>query len=223
MSRAIAVLISGNGSNLQALIESCALPDSAARIVLVVSNRADAYGLVRAREAGIPTAIVDHREFIDRFDFESGIDKLLRQAGVELVCLAGFMRVLTPYFVDGWRDRTLNIHPSLLPAFPGLHTHARALDAGVRLAGCTVHLVRSEVDTGPIILQAAVPVLDEDDAQTLAARVLEVEHQAYPRALQLFARGDLVVEGERIRPADPQAPPARLLLHPLLQRQGKAG
>ncbi|SNB55493.1 phosphoribosylglycinamide formyltransferase-1 [Arboricoccus pini] len=217
MSRAVAVLISGGGSNLQALIESCALPDSAARIVLVISNRPDAYGLVRAREAGIPTAVVDHRKFIDRFDFESNIDALLRQAGVELVCLAGFMRVLTPHFVDAWRDRTLNIHPSLLPAFPGLHTHARALDAGVRLAGCTVHLVRSEVDIGPILMQAAVPVLEDDDDASLAARVLEVEHQAYPRALQLLARGDLVIEGEQVRPADPIVPPARLLLHPLLR------
>jgi phosphoribosylglycinamide formyltransferase-1 len=218
MTRRVAVLVSGSGTNLQALIDGCAQPGSAATIVLVISNRPDAYGLERAKAAGIPTAVVDHKAFLDRFDFEHEIDTLLQNAKAELLCLAGFMRVLTPWFVDRWRDRALNIHPSLLPAFPGLHTHARALEAGVQLAGCTVHLVRSEVDTGPILLQAVVPVLDGDTAEALAARVLDMEHLAYAQALQDFASGALKVEGERVVSSHPAGRRPRLLLHPLLDR-----
>jgi phosphoribosylglycinamide formyltransferase-1 len=187
--RRTAVLISGGGSNLQALLDATEAPGSAARIDLVVSNRADAFGIARARRAGVPVEVIDHRRFPDRADFDGAVDRRLRAAEIELVCLAGFMRVLTPAFVERWRDRLLNIHPSLLPAFPGLRTHERALAAGVRVHGCTVHLVRPELDEGPILVQGVVPVLTGDDARTLAARVLEVEHRCYPLALEQVASG----------------------------------
>jgi phosphoribosylglycinamide formyltransferase-1 len=195
---AAGVLISGRGSNLQALIEACRDPATKAGIRLVLSNKADAQGLARAAAAGIETAVVDHRNFPDRARFDAEIDRRLREKGIELVCLAGFMRILTDEFVDRWRDRMINIHPSLLPAFRGLDTHARALAAGAKFAGCTVHYVRRELDTGPIILQEKVPVLPGDTAERLAARVLEAEHRAYPAALRLIATGRVRVEGERI-------------------------
>jgi len=211
--RRTAVLISGSGSNLQALIDACAAGQCAADIGLVVSNRADAFGLERARRHGIATAVVDHRPFASREAFEAVLDRQLREAAIELVCLAGFMRVLTPAFVDAWRDRLLNIHPSLLPAFPGLHTHARALAAGCRVHGCTVHLVRPTLDDGPILVQGVVPVLADDDADRLAARVLEVEHRCYPLALDLMARGDVQTDGDRVTlPVGVDA----LVLHPTL-------
>ncbi|MDR3515703.1 MAG: phosphoribosylglycinamide formyltransferase [Azospirillaceae bacterium] len=190
------VLISGRGSNLQALIDACAVPGFPAEIALVIANKADAYGLQRAQQANIPSAVISHRDYPDKQRFEQAIDAAFRDAGVGLVCLAGFMRLLSPWFVDRWYDRLINIHPSLLPAFKGLDTHARALAAGVRIAGCTVHLVRSAVDEGPIIAQAAVPVLPGDDETALAARILESEHRLYPLALRLFAEDRLqVVEG----------------------------
>lgn len=195
--RKVAVLISGRGSNMQALVRACAAPDYPAEIVLVLSNRADAAGLNFAREAGLATVIVSHGDFADRAAFDAAMDAEIRQHGAELVCLAGFMRLLDPDFVDAWRDRMLNIHPSLLPAFRGLDTHARALAAGVKVAGCTVHFVRSDVDTGPIIAQAAVPVLPADTADSLAARILEQEHILYPMALRLVAEGRVRVEGDR--------------------------
>ena len=195
--RKVAVLISGRGSNMQALVRACAAPDYPAEIVLVLSNRADAAGLDFAREAGLATVIVSHGDFADRAAFDAAMDAEIRQHGAELVCLAGFMRLLDPDFVDAWRDRMLNIHPSLLPAFRGLDTHARALAAGVKVAGCTVHFVRSDVDTGPIIAQAAVPVLPADTADSLAARILEQEHILYPMALRLVAEGRVRVEGDR--------------------------
>jgi phosphoribosylglycinamide formyltransferase-1 len=207
--RRVAVLISGGGSNLQALLDATARPDASATIVLVLSNRADAYGLTRARDAGILTATVPHGA--DRGAFEARIAAALSAAAVELVCLAGFMRILSASFVDRWPDRILNIHPSLLPAFPGLHTHARALAAGVQAHGCTVHLVRPTLDDGPILVQGLVPVLPGDDAPSLAARVLEVEHRCYPLALELLASGVVTVSGDRILGHGP-----RLLLHPLL-------
>ena len=185
----IGVLISGRGSNLQALIDACALPDYPAEIALVIANRADAFGIERARRAGVPAMVIPHRDFPDRESFDAALDAALRQAGVELVCTAGFMRILTAWFVERWHDRQINIHPSLLPLFPGLHTHERALAAGVRFAGCTVHFVRLGVDTGPIIAQAAVPVLPNDDADRLAARVLAAEHRLFPLALRLVAEG----------------------------------
>jgi phosphoribosylglycinamide formyltransferase 1 len=185
----IGVLISGRGSNLQALIDSCALPDYPAEIALVIANRADAYGIERARQAGLPALVIPHRDFADRESFDAALDDALRQAGVELVCNAGFMRILTSWFVERWRDRQINIHPSLLPAFPGLQTHERALAAGVRFTGCTVHFVRTAMDTGPIIAQAVVPVRQDDDADRLAARVLAAEHRLFPLALRLVAEG----------------------------------
>ena len=202
----VAVLISGRGSNLQALIEACALPDYPAEIVLVASNRADAFGIERARQAGLPIAVIPHRDFADRAAFEAALDAALRQAGAELVCNAGFLRILTPWFVERWRDSQINIHPSLLPAFPGLHTHERALAAGVRFSGCTVHFVRAAMDEGPIIAQAAVPVLPGDDAETLAARILAAEHRLFPLALRLVAEGRARVVGERVAIADADAP-----------------
>ena len=210
--RRVAVLISGRGSNLQALIDRSVQPAAAAQVAMVMSNRPEAPGLARAHAAGIATLTIDHRRFPDREAFEAELDRALACAGIEIICLAGFLRVLTPGFVKRWHDRLLNIHPSLLPAFPGLDTHAQALRAGVRAHGCTVHLVRAEVDRGPIIVQGVVPVLDGDEETALAARVLELEHRCYPLALELWASGALTLQGEQVR-----GPGQRLLLHPLLQ------
>ena len=193
----VGVLISGSGTNLQALIDDCARADAASEIVLVLSNRADAFGLTRAARAGLPHRVIDHRDHGSRGAFEQALSEALEAAGVELVCLAGFMRVLTADFVARWQDRLINIHPSLLPAFKGLDTHARAIAAGVRIAGCTVHFVRSEVDDGPIIVQAAVPVLAHDTAESLAARVLREEHRCLPLAVRLIAAGRVSVAGGR--------------------------
>lgn len=195
----IAVLISGRGSNMQALIEAARDEDFPAEIVLVASNNPDAAGLAIAAEAGIDTEVVDHRDFDDREAFEEALDSTIKLYGARIVCLAGFMRILTPWFTERWRDLLINIHPSLLPAFKGLHTHERALEAGVRIHGCTVHYVRPEMDDGPIIGQAAVPVLPGDTPQTLAARVLEAEHQLYPQCIALACSGKARVAGERVR------------------------
>ncbi|HYH22022.1 MAG TPA: phosphoribosylglycinamide formyltransferase [Azospirillum sp.] len=195
----LGVLISGRGSNLQALIDACAQPDFPAEIALVLSNKADAYGLERARNSGIATAVVSHRDHPgDKPAFEAAMDAALREAGVELVCLAGFMRILSPWFVERWQDRLINIHPSLLPSFKGLDTHERAIAAGVRVHGCTVHFVRPAMDDGPIIVQAAVPVLGTDQPHDLAERVLEQEHRIYPLAVRLIAEGRARVDGERV-------------------------
>jgi len=194
----LGVLISGRGSNLAALIEACRAPDYPAEIAVVISNRPEAPGLQYAAEAGIPATVVDHKRFASRNEFDTALDETLRAAGVELICNAGFMRLLTPEFVEAWRDRQLNIHPSLLPAFRGLNTHERAIAAGVRIAGCTVHFVRAEMDEGPIVAQAAVPVLPDDDPEMLAARVLRVEHRVYAWAVRLVANGAARVEGERV-------------------------
>jgi len=186
----VAILISGRGSNMVALIEAAKADDYPAAIVLVVSNRPDASGLSRAREAGIETAIVDHRQFgEDRAAFERAMDAQLRQHRIDLVCLAGFMRLFTPAFVRLWNGRMLNIHPALLPQFKGLHTHRRALEAGVKRHGATVHFVVPEMDSGPIVAQESVPVLEGDTEETLAHRVLEAEHRIYPQALRLVAEG----------------------------------
>ena len=188
MKRRTAILISGRGSNMAALIAAARDPGYPAEIVLVVSNRPDAAGLALARDAGVAAVTLDHGRFRgDRAAHEASIDAALRQAGVEIVCLAGYMRLLTPFLVDAWHGRMLNIHPSLLPAFPGLDTHARALAAGVKLHGCTVHLVTQTMDGGPILAQAAVPVLPDDMGETLAERVLVQEHRIYPLALRCFA------------------------------------
>ena len=193
----VGVLISGRGTNLQALIDACATAGFPAEIKLVIANRADAAGLKRAEAAKIATKIIPHRDYPNRETFDAALTAALEQTGIELVCLAGFMRLLTPGFVDHWRDRLINIHPSLLPAFPGLDTHARVLAQGVRFSGCTVHFVRAEMDNGPIIVQAVVPVLPGDDAEKLAARVLLAEHRAYPLALRLIGEGRVTVIGER--------------------------
>ncbi len=200
----IGVLISGRGSNLQALVDACAKPEFPAEIKLVISNRPAAAGLARANTAGIATEVIPHRDYSSREAFDTALTAALEKAGIELVCLAGFMRLLTAGFVAHWRNRLINIHPSLLPSFPGLDTHARALAQGVRFSGCTVHFVRAEMDNGPIIVQAVVPVLQSDDADKLAARVLAAEHRAYPLALRLIGEGRVTVIGDRteIRGAD---------------------
>jgi phosphoribosylglycinamide formyltransferase 1 len=205
----LGVLISGRGSNLQALIDACADPAYPAEIVLVLSNKAGAQGLARAKSVGIATAVVSHRDFATREAFDASVAAKLRDAKVDLVCLAGFMRLLTPGFVDAFHDRLINIHPSLLPSFPGVDTHARALAAGVKLHGCTVHFVRNEMDSGPIIVQAAVPVAPGDDEDSLAARVLAAEHKAYPLAVRWIAehRTHLVAERVVIDGLDGCAPP----------------
>jgi phosphoribosylglycinamide formyltransferase-1 len=186
----VAVLISGRGSNMTALIEAAKAQDYPAEIVLVLSNQPDAFGLTRAREAGIPTAVVDHRQFgEDREAFERALDAELAAHRIDLVCLAGFMRLLTPWLVTRWSGRMLNIHPALLPQFKGLDTHRRAIAAGAKRHGATVHFVSLEMDSGPIILQESVPVLEGDSEDTLAQRVLEVEHRIYPQALRLVAEG----------------------------------
>jgi phosphoribosylglycinamide formyltransferase 1 len=186
----VAVLISGRGSNMAALIEAAKTQDYPAEIVLVVSNRSEASGLARARDAGIATAIVDHRPFgEDREAFERALDAQLQAQRIDLVCLAGFMRLLTPWFVRRWSGRMLNIHPALLPQFKGLHTHRRALEAGVKRHGATVHFVVPEMDSGPIVAQESVAVLEGDSEETLAQRVLEIEHRLYPQALRLVAEG----------------------------------
>jgi phosphoribosylglycinamide formyltransferase-1 len=182
----VGILISGRGSNMMALIEAARAPGYPAEIACVISNRGDAEGLKNAKAAGVPAIAVDQTAFATREAFEAGLDAELKTFRVDLIACAGFMRVLSAAFVERWHDRMLNIHPSLLPAFKGLDTHERALEAGVRIAGCTVHVVRASVDDGPIIAQAAVPVLAGDTPERLAARVLDAEHRLYPHALSLF-------------------------------------
>nr|WP_298688734.1 phosphoribosylglycinamide formyltransferase [uncultured Dongia sp.] len=195
----IAILISGRGSNLQALIDQFGpqVANSPIEIVLVLSNRPDAFGLTRAERAGIPTVTVDHKAFADRAGFDGAMDAAIRKTGAELVVLAGFLRLLTDGFIAGWHDKLVNIHPALLPSFKGLHTHARALEAGVRFHGCTVHFVRPDMDTGPIIAQAVVPVRPDDTENSLGLRVLAAEHRLFPQALRLIAEGKVRVENER--------------------------
>jgi len=194
----VGVLISGRGSNLQALIDACRAPSYPAKIVLVVSNVPSAQGLLRAEAGLIPSVTINHKDYASREDFDAALDAALQEAGVELLCNAGFLRLHTDGFVRRWLNRHLNIHPSLLPAFRGLHTHARVLDEGVKISGCTVHFVRSEMDCGPIVAQAAVPVLAGDTPDSLGARVLEAEHRLYPHALRLVASGAVRVEGEQV-------------------------
>lgn len=192
----VGVLISGRGSNMQALVKAAAEPGYSAKVACVIAD-CDAPGLDIARNAGIPAIVVPRKEFKDRRSFEEAVDKKLKENGVQLVCLAGFMRIVSPWFVDQWLDRLINIHPSLLPSFPGLDTHKRAIEMGVKFAGCTVHFVRAEMDNGPIIIQAAVPVMQDDDEDALAARVLTYEHKIYPYAVRLIAEGRVNVHNER--------------------------
>lgn len=192
----LGVLISGRGSNLQALIAACAETTYPAEIVLVLANKPDAMGLEHAREAGIATAVVEHGDFPDRESFDKAVHAQIKDADVEWVCLAGFMRLLSSWFVETWNDRIINIHPSLLPAFKGIDAHAQAIAAGVKLSGCTVHIVRTEMDAGPILVQAAVPLLPDDTEDSLAARILTVEHQCYPLAVRLIAEGRVQIDGD---------------------------
>ncbi|BBE70644.1 phosphoribosylglycinamide formyltransferase [Oharaeibacter diazotrophicus] len=211
----VGVLISGRGSNMAALVEAAEAPGYPARIAVVIANKADAAGLDFARARGIPAIAVPHRDFADKAAFETAMTAELERHGVELVCLAGFMRLLSPVFIERWRDRLINIHPSLLPAYRGLHTHERALADGVRVAGCTVHFVVPEVDAGPIVAQAAVPVMPGDDADALSARVLAAEHRLYPHALALVASGAARVEGGAVVLTGVGAAPAPLIVPPI--------
>ncbi|HSL99340.1 MAG TPA: phosphoribosylglycinamide formyltransferase [Candidatus Limnocylindria bacterium] len=195
----IAVLVSGSGSNLQAIIDASERGDIPCRVGIVISNKADAYGLVRAKKHGIPTEVVDHKGFATREEFDAKLVEVIRESGAELVCLAGFMRILTPVFVRAFPNRILNIHPALLPSFPGTHGPGQALSYGVRFSGCTVHFLDEGVDTGPIIVQAIVPVYDDDTEDTLAARILVQEHRIYPMAIRLFFSGRLAVEGRKVK------------------------
>jgi phosphoribosylglycinamide formyltransferase-1 len=189
--RRVAILISGSGSNMLALARDMADPAHRAAPCLVLSNRPEAAGLARAAALGIPTVAIDHRAFDgDRAAFEAALTESLTASGAEILCLAGFMRVLTPGFIAAWAGRMLNVHPSILPLFPGLDTHARALAAGMAVHGCTVHVVTPEIDAGPILGQAVIPILPDDTPETLAARLLPVEHRLYPAVLRRFAAGD---------------------------------
>jgi phosphoribosylglycinamide formyltransferase 1 len=216
----LGVLASGGGTNLQAIIDTCRQGAINAEIGLVLSNKADAGALERGRKAGLPTLCLDHRQYTDREGFDRAAIAALQDAGVQLVALAGFMRILTPVFLNAFPQRILNIHPALLPAFPGVHAQRQAFQYGVKLAGCTVHFVDNGVDTGPIVIQAAVPVLDEDTEETLAARILAQEHCIYPRAIQLFAEGRLHIEGRKVRIVPPLSTQEQALLNPPLASAG---
>ncbi|MGH6796225.1 MAG: phosphoribosylglycinamide formyltransferase [Methylocella sp.] len=209
-----AILISGRGSNMRALIERARDSTYPAEIVLVLSNRPDAAGLAIADENGVASAVVDHRIYAGREEFERSMQALLKSHRIELICLAGFLRMLTPWFIGQWQGRLLNIHPALLPSYRGLNTHARALADGVKIHGCTVHFVVPAMDEGPIIAQAAVAVLDSDTPDSLAARVLAEEHAIYPAALGRVAEGRLRVEGNRVYSGDPAISPAALHMPP---------
>ncbi|MBF0098714.1 MAG: phosphoribosylglycinamide formyltransferase [Magnetococcales bacterium] len=211
----IAVLISGGGSNLQALIDACEAGIIPGRIVLVISNHPTAFGIERAKRHQIATHVVDHRLYPNRESFDQELIRLLDQYETQLVCLAGFMRVLSDHFTHHYANRLINIHPALLPAFPGLHVQQRAIEAGVRFSGATVHFVVPEVDAGPIIVQAVVPVLADDNAETLAARILRQEHRLYPLAVRWFAEGRLQIVGNQVRLLNAQEDEQAALIHPL--------
>jgi phosphoribosylglycinamide formyltransferase 1 len=197
MKRRVAILISGRGSNMAALIQAASLEDFPAEIVLVISNRADALGLAKAKASGIPTLVIESKPFgANRAGFEAVLQSTLDGHGIELICLGGFMRLFTADFAKRWYGRMLNIHPSLLPSFPGLDPHGQALRAGVKISGATVHFVIPETDAGPVVMQGAVPVSDRDTRETLSERILEVEHRIYPDALRLLAGGKIRLEGE---------------------------
>jgi phosphoribosylglycinamide formyltransferase 1 len=211
--RRVAILISGRGSNMTALIAAAQMPDFPAEIALVASNRPDAAGIAAAHAAGIATAIVDHTAFgKDREAFEAALERELQARRIDIVCLAGFMRLLTPALVSRWQARMLNVHPALLPSFKGLDTHARALAAGVKVHGATVHFVTPEMDSGPIVAQGAIAVRDDDTPDTLAARVLAIEHEIYPRALRLVAEGRVRLEDGRCRIAGADTAGAKLVV-----------
>lgn len=211
----VVILISGRGSNMEAMLREHAAGRLPVTIAAVISNRPDAKGLETAAQAGIATRVVDHKAYADRESFDTALAACIDEFSPDLVVLAGFMRILTAGFVAHYAGRLLNIHPSLLPAFPGLHTHEQALANGVRVHGCTVHFVTPALDHGPVVIQAAVPVLDSDDADSLAARVLAEEHKIYPQAVRWFAEGRLSLDGLNVRLSKPN-PPAPALLSPSL-------
>ncbi len=210
----IGVLASGGGTNLQAIIDRCQDGTLAAEIAVVITNNPGAGALDRAAKAGIATLCINHREFSQREDFDNAVVKALQDAGVDLVVLAGFMRIITQTFINAFPERVINIHPALLPAFPGLHVQQQAIDYGARFSGCTVHFVDGGVDTGPIIIQAVVPILPDDTADSLAARILEQEHRTYPRAIQLIAEGRVQVEGRRVTIVPPCPADLTALVNP---------
>jgi len=213
----IGVLVSGSGTNLQAIIDHIEAKRLDAKIEVVLSNKADAYGLVRAENHGIATEVLDHKQFPSREAYDQAVVDLLRARGVDLVVLAGFMRLLSPVFVKAYSNRIMNIHPALLPSFPGLHVQKKAVDHGVRFSGCTVHFVNEECDEGPIIIQAVVPVFPDDSEESLATRILKQEHRIYPRAIQLYAEGRLHVEGRRVLVDGIAKDDARVLFQPPLE------
>ena len=214
----IGVLISGSGTNLQSIIDAIEAKELDAEIQVVLSNRADAYGLVRAKKHGIPVEILDHKRFASRESFDQAVVEILRAREVELVVLAGFMRLLSPVFVSAYSNHIMNIHPALLPAFPGLHVQKKAVEHGVRFSGCTVHFVNEECDEGPIIIQAVVPVFPDDTEESLAARILEQEHRIYPCAIQLFSEGRLHIEGRRVLVDGLAKEEKQVLVQPPLKR-----
>jgi phosphoribosylglycinamide formyltransferase 1 len=212
MKRRVAILISGRGSNMAALIDAARLADFPAEIVTVISNRADAGGLEKAAASGVPTTVIESKPFgKDRAAFEAALQRVLDEKNVELICLGGFMRLFTAEFVQRWYGRMLNIHPSLLPSFPGLDPHGQALTSGVKISGATVHFVIPETDAGPIVMQGAVAVADDDTAETLAQRILGIEHRIYPEALRLLASGKVRLEGDICRISGQAAPDQTLI------------
>jgi phosphoribosylglycinamide formyltransferase-1 len=212
----LGVLASGGGTNLQAIIDRCQDFSFPAEIAVVIANNPGAGALDRARQAGIPACCINHRDFAGREQFDTALVAALQAAGVELVVLAGFMRIITPVLLEAFPSRIINIHPALLPAFPGLHVQQQAIDYGARFSGCTVHFVDGGVDTGPIIIQAVVPVLPGDDADSLAARILLQEHRVYPRAIELLAEGRVRVEGRHVIIEPPASPISESLTNPAL-------
>src|SRR5215813_11165856 len=212
----IGVLISGSGTNLQSIVDAVEAKELDAKIQIVLSNRADAYGLVRAKKHGIPVEVLDHKRFASREAFDQAVVDILRAREVELVVLAGFMRLLSPVFVSAYSNRIMNIHPGLLPAFPGLHVQKKAVEHGVRFSGCTVHFVNEECDEGPIIIQAVVPVFPDDTEEQLAERILKQEHRIYPRAIQLYAEGRLHVVGRRVMVDGLARDESQILINPTL-------
>jgi phosphoribosylglycinamide formyltransferase 1 len=213
----IGVLISGGGTNLQAIIDAIEAGKLDARIEVVLSNKGDAHGLVRARKHGIAVEVMDHKAFPSREAYDQEVVDRLRSRGVELVVLAGFMRLLSPVFIKAYSNRIMNIHPALLPSFPGLHVQKKAVEHGVRFAGCTVHFVNEECDEGPIIIQAVVPVFSDDTEASLMARILKQEHRIYPRAIQLYAEGRLTVAGRKVLVDDVAKDETQALVQPPIE------
>ena len=213
----LGVLASGGGSNLQAILDACAAGRIPAQVAVVIANVAGAQALSRAQAAGVPAVLLPHSEFASREAYDAALIAALRKHDVELVCLAGFMRLVTPVLLGAFPGRILNIHPSLLPSFPGMHAVRQALAAGVRVAGCTVHVVDEGTDSGPIVIQAAVPVLEGDSEESLAARILKEEHRIYPRAIQLMASGRAAVQGRRVRVQGAPGDASRTLASPPLE------